>query len=71
MPNFEILGVSGVLAAVLFFFVCKLWTSNEAKDKRSAEQQAAYVKFLVDMTVTLAGLKQVIEQSVRRGEHDV
>jgi len=61
VPDYGTLGVAGLIAVTLAVILRVVWTAYLAKDKDLATTNAAYTKLLVDLTVTLAGLKQVIE----------
>ena len=59
--DYGTLGVAGLIAATLAVILRVIWTAYLAKDKELAARNADYTKLLVDLTVTLGGLKQVIE----------
>ena len=64
-PDYGTLGVAGLIAATLAIILRVVWTAYLAKDRELATTNASYTKLLVDLTVTLGGLKQVIEAQDR------
>lgn len=69
-PNYEALGVAGLVAATLAVILKVLWSAYQAKDKELSALTAAHTSVLVRLEVTLAGLKAVIEEVVARNERD-
>lgn len=59
--DYTTLGVSGLIAATLAIGIKVVWTAYQEALKLLAQYNETYTKLLVDLTVTLAGLKQVIE----------
>ena len=60
-PDYTALGVAGLVAATLAVGLRVVWIAYQDTLKRLAAMNDVYTKLLVDLTVTLAGLKQVIE----------
>jgi hypothetical protein len=65
VPDYGALGIAGLVAATLAIVLAKVWTAYLKKDEAFVAvilaQNAAYTKLLVDLTVTLDGLKRLIE----------
>ena len=64
-PDYTALGVAGLVAATLAVGLKVVWAAYQDTLKRLAAMNETYTKLLVDLTVTLAGLKQVIEAQER------
>jgi len=59
--DYSALGVAGLVATTLAIGLRVVWVAYQDTLKRLAAMNETYTKLLVDLTVTLAGLKQVIE----------
>ena len=63
--DYSALGVAGLVATTLAIGLRVVWVAYQDTLKRLAAMNETYTKLLVDLTVTLAGLKQVIEGQER------
>lgn len=61
MPDFTVLGIGGVLGAVLFYILLEERKFNATLIEKILHLLEQYTKLLVDLTVALEGLKRVIE----------
>jgi hypothetical protein len=61
MPDYSILGIAGLVAATLAIGLKVVWSVYQQALRDIATQNAAHVKMLVDLTVTLASLTAIIE----------
>lgn len=66
IPDYTALGVTGLIAATLAIGLRVVWVEYQRAIARLIAMIETYNKLLLDLTVTLEGLKRVIESQ----EHD-